>query len=125
MATQKKTFSSRKNNRKLCFVMLRKFINKYFEILFWITALTLPAIMSPGNSTHYSLCIFKLLGIDFCPGCGLAHSISFLFHGDIYSSFKAHPFGIFAVLIILKRIFNLLQIKIITPPENYYAIQKQ
>lgn len=84
-------------------------IRKYFELSAWIAALVLLALMDPRGEAHYSLCIFKFLGISFCPGCGLGHSISYLFHGDIRASFTAHPLGIFALSVILWRIFRLSQ----------------
>jgi len=77
------------------------------------------ALMSPGTDPHYSLCIFKLIGIDFCPGCGLGHSISHLFRGDLQASFSAHPLGIFAVIIILFRIYKLLLLHL--PKKITYA----
>ncbi|MDQ6756524.1 MAG: DUF2752 domain-containing protein [Bacteroidota bacterium] len=85
---------------------------KYFELLFWIVSLTALAMMQPTSDTHFSLCIFKLLGIDFCPGCGLGHSISFLFHGNMSKSFSLHPLGIFAVLVILFRVYKLLLLRL-------------
>ncbi|MEO6820598.1 MAG: DUF2752 domain-containing protein [Ginsengibacter sp.] len=80
---------------------------KNVELIFWVTSLILLAMMDPRNSVHFSLCIFKLLGLSFCPGCGLGHSISFLFHGNVSASLHAHPLGIFALIIILIRIFKL------------------
>jgi hypothetical protein len=88
---------------------MTKKIFKYFELTFWITSLTLLAVMSPGNDAHFSFCVFKMLGIDFCPGCGLGHSISYLFHGNLQASLSSHPLGIFALIIILSRIYKLLQ----------------
>jgi hypothetical protein len=85
---------------------LKKFFLKYFEFIFWVAALCLPAFMQPDNE-GFSFCVLKLSGIDFCPGCGLAHAISFLFHGDIAGSIKSHPLGIFAVAIIFLRIIQL------------------
>jgi len=82
-------------------------IGKYFELSAWIAALVLLASMDPTKSTHYSFCIFKFFGVSFCPGCGLGHSISYLFHGNISASFSAHPLGIFALAVILARIFRL------------------
>ena len=82
---------------------------KYFELIFWIAGLTALAVMSPGTDPHYSLCIFKLSGIEFCPGCGLGHSISYLSHGDLPASFASHPLGIFAVPVIVFRIYKLLK----------------
>lgn len=81
---------------------------KFFELTCWIASLLLLALMEPGTESHYSFCILKLLGIGFCNGCGLGHSISHLFHGDINASFSSHPLGIFAVLVIVIRIYRLL-----------------
>jgi hypothetical protein len=65
--------------------------------------------MNPAGDTHYSLCFFKWAGISFCPGCGLGHSISWLFRGEIMASFKAHPLGIFAIAVLLHRIYILIK----------------
>jgi hypothetical protein len=53
------------------------------------------------------------MGIDNCPGCGLGKSISMIFHGDIIGSFNTHPLGIPALLLIVKRIYQLIKNKII------------
>lgn len=71
-------------------------------------ALLVFAFMSPTDS-HASLCPFNALELGFCPGCGLGHSISWLFHGDIIASFRAHPLGWFAVIILMYRIYTLLR----------------
>ncbi len=86
---------------------MKALFHKYFELSFWITSLVLLAFMDPKTDIHYSFCLFKFMGLKFCPGCGLGHSISFLFHGQLKNSFSAHPLGVFAVLIILFRIFRL------------------
>lgn len=88
---------------------------KYFELIFWITSMTMLALMQPGSDHYFSLCIFKMAGINFCPGCGLGHSISYLFHGNIQASFSSHPLGIFAVIIILFRVYKLLQLHFFSP----------
>lgn len=85
---------------------------KYSELTVWITALISLAVMQPSDD-HFSFCIFHFFGIDFCPGCGLGHSISYLFHGDLSGSFSAHPLGIFAVIILLFRISRLIQLHFI------------
>ncbi|MCU0469569.1 MAG: DUF2752 domain-containing protein [Arcicella sp.] len=83
--------------------MLRK-IN--IELLFWISGLIWLAVMNPSES-HFTLCPIKNLGLSFCPGCGLGHSISYLFHGEIQESLHHHPLGIFALIVIFYRIFQL------------------
>jgi len=52
------------------------------------------------------------LGITWCPGCGLGHAISFLFHGDIRSSFHAHWLGAPALIVILYRIYVLVRMRL-------------
>ena len=74
----------------------------------WIAGLVLLAVMDPTSTdAHYSFCLFKFIGIQFCPGCGLGHSISYLFHGNIKASFAAHPLGLFALATIVFRIYRL------------------
>jgi len=88
---------------------LKAQFRKYFELSAWVIALSLLAFMDPQSNTHYSLCPFKFIGISFCPGCGIGHSISYIFHGSIHASFSEHPLGIFALAVILWRIFRLSQ----------------
>lgn len=76
------------------------------ELIFWITALIILATMNlEGN--HLSLCPISQLGFEFCPGCGIGHSIGFLFHGNLEASFEAHPLGIFALVMLTYRIIQL------------------
>ncbi|MEO8962248.1 MAG: DUF2752 domain-containing protein [Ginsengibacter sp.] len=79
---------------------------RYMELMAWLVALVLLSFMNT-TGTHYSLCIFKLIGIEICPGCGIGHSINYLLHGDIQKSFYTHPLGMFAIPVILYRIFQL------------------
>ena len=78
------------------------------------------ALMPPGTDAHYSFCVFKMLGFNFCPGCGLGHSISYLFHGNLQASLNAHPLGLFAVIIILFRIYNLCMLHFFSKTINHY-----
>jgi hypothetical protein len=96
-----------------------KLFKRYFELTAWISALVLLALMDPATNSHYSFCIFKFIGIKSCPGCGLGHSISFLFHGDLRESFSAHPLGIFAVVVILFRIYKLSSLHIFSQHKKY------
>ena len=81
-----------------------------FEAFVWILGLAyLLLIHSPGE-THFTICPIANIGFNFCPGCGLGNSISYLFNGDVVSSFKSHPLGIFAVIVISIRIFSLIKI---------------
>jgi hypothetical protein len=89
--------------------MIKKYFFSYFELSIWIGGLAWLALMNPDAETHFSLCIFKWIGLTFCPGCGLGHAISWLFHGDIRQSLRAHPLGTFAVAILVYRIFTLIK----------------
>jgi hypothetical protein len=87
--------------------LIKTVFSKCFELCFWLAALVALAFTDTHNQSHFSLCPFKLLGITWCPGCGLGHSISFLFHGDVKSSLHAHWLGILALIVILYRIYVL------------------
>ncbi|MBK9329375.1 MAG: DUF2752 domain-containing protein [Sphingobacteriales bacterium] len=78
-----------------------------FELFFWITALIYLARIHPADA-HFSLCVFQYLGISWCPGCGIGHSISYLLHGAIIKSVETHWLGTFALLLIVYRILQLL-----------------
>ncbi|SMO66243.1 Protein of unknown function [Saccharicrinis carchari] len=87
------------------------YFKKYFEAIAWVLGLGLMAWSDPYASGHYSLCLIKNSGIGFCPGCGLGHAIGFLARGELLMSFKSHPLGIFAVIILSFRIFRLFKYK--------------
>ena len=84
------------------------FKKAHFEALFWIAAIILLATTDP-TVEHASFCIAKNMGFKFCPGCGLGHSIAWLFRGEFVKSFQTHFFGIPAVIILLYRSFSLLK----------------
>ena len=92
--------------------MIRLFFLRYFELVFWIAALIALAISNPSSATHFTLCPLKLMGISWCPGCGLGHAIAYLLHGDIRNSFHSHWLGIPALLMIIYRIVDLIKQRI-------------
>ncbi len=103
---------------------MTRLFSKYFELIFWVVALIALANMHPEHGSHFSFCIFKMLGFNFCPGCGIGHAISYLFHGNIQASFTAHPLGIFAIVIILLRIVKLIRTRFFSNQKNiFYAIR--
>ena len=79
------------------------------EAFVWLGGLLALALMNPGNESHYSLCLLKNIGFNFCPGCGLGHSISYFLHGELVRSFQTHPLGIVATIILTSRILSLLK----------------
>jgi len=80
-----------------------------FEVIIWICGLTYLALINSPETTHFTICPLSNLGIEFCPGCGLGNSISYLFNCNIISSFQAHPLGIFALVIITLRITTIIK----------------
>ncbi len=86
----------------------RKLQRPETEAVLWIAGLIYLFIINPYEAQHYTFCAFKLVGIDDCPGCGLGNSISMILHGDLTSPFSSHPLGIFALTVIVFRIFTLL-----------------
>lgn len=96
--------------------MKKSFLNIYnflaqipLEAFMWAAALVYLFFIDPYKTQHYSLCLFNNLGIDFCPGCGMGRSIAMLYHGDFIHSFQMHPLGLFALVIILARIYKLFK----------------
>ncbi len=91
-----------KNLQKICSVI-------GFEAFIWILGMFyLIFIHIPGES-HFTICPLANLGFEFCPGCGLGNSISFLFRGDLIASFQSHPLGIFAFTVIFVRIISIIK----------------
>ncbi len=92
----------------------KKYLRKLdFEAMFWLVAFLYLTYINPYTPKHLDFCLFSLVGIDNCPGCGLGKSISMVFHGNFADSFNSHPLGIPALILIIKRIYHLIRNKII------------
>lgn len=70
------------------------------EAYIWTLGLGALACMDPTAERLIDGCLSRLLFDMPCPGCGLGHAVSYLFRGDVVSSFQAHPLGLPAVLIL-------------------------
>ena len=92
-----------KNN----FHLLKKWMRKHFELLFWVATLIILFFL-PVQKSETSLCAFSLLGFGKCPGCGIGHAIHYALRLDLPASFHYHPMGILAVMIIFRRIKQLI-----------------
>lgn len=79
------------------------------EAIIWIGALIALAFYHPVPGTHFTLCPLANIGFRYCPGCGLGRSISYILHGDFQLSWKTHPLGVFAVVILGNRIVSLFR----------------
>lgn len=82
-----------------------------WEALMWASGLIYLVFVNPYSAQHFTLCPYKNLGIDFCPGCGLGKSISMFYHLDFIHSLQAHPLGIIAFFLISYRIISLIKRK--------------
>lgn len=92
---------------KIPFQPLFQWIRSHIELLFWIAAM-IALFFLPENKPDSSICVFSLLGVGQCPGCGIGHSIHFALHLQLADSFQHHPMGIFAVMVIFIRLKQLL-----------------
>lgn len=90
-----------------------------FELLFWIMALIALASMNP-EVEGASLCPYTFVTGNECWGCGLGHSISWLFRGEFIKSLDAHILGPFAVVVILLRLVTIFRNMV-----RYHAIKQQ
>ncbi|RMF74655.1 MAG: DUF2752 domain-containing protein, partial [Alphaproteobacteria bacterium] len=79
------------------------------EAVVWAVGLAALACMDPEAGHLFSLCLFKNLGLTFCPGCGLGHAVAYLARGDLAASWQAHPLGVPAVLMLTGRIVALVR----------------
>lgn len=96
-------------------IILQKYFRlafAHFELIVWISAIIILSFLpeTPG----LSLCIFKAIGFDRCPGCGIGNSIHHALRMKFTTSWNEHSMGILAVLIIFRRIFQLIPNKKIT-----------
>ncbi len=86
---------------------IKKWMQNHFELLFFTFSIFALFFM-PEKHSGESFCLFRQMGFSFCPGCGIGHSIHYALRGEFQTSFKYHPLGIVAVIIIFMRIKQLL-----------------
>ena len=79
------------------------------EAALWTAALVALACTDPRAEGLLSLCVLKGLGLSFCPGCGLGHSIAFLLEGQWTAAVQAHPLGPVALPVLVGRIAHLVR----------------
>ncbi|PSQ81115.1 MAG: hypothetical protein BRD46_02905 [Bacteroidetes bacterium QS_8_68_15] len=93
---------------------LRRFLRRLPpEAGVWTAGLLALAAADPAGPGLIDLCGFerlgllRLLGLPFCPGCGLGHSVAFLLDGQLAAALRAHPIGPFALTVLTARIATL------------------
>ncbi|MBO9620760.1 MAG: DUF2752 domain-containing protein [Niabella sp.] len=79
---------------------VKTFLKKYSEALIWGGALAALFFMNVDPNA-ISLCPLKALGIPWCPGCGIGHSIHYTLHLNFTAAWRAHFLGIPATLVLL------------------------
>lgn len=109
LTTHEHIISEKKNSNIFATKILKLWSLFGFEAVVWTFGLLYLAFIHSPGETHFTVCPLANLGIDFCPGCGLGNSISYLFKGDFISSFVAHPLGIFALIVLTLRIFTIIK----------------
>jgi hypothetical protein len=106
--TQKIRPQSRVMSRDLIFQTITT-IKKHFEQILWIAALLFLYFMDVSTKAN-SFCLFRLIGLESCPGCGIGHSIHYVMHLQFRQSFYEHILGIPSTIgifyIILKPLFS-------------------
>ena len=88
---------------------MKKVFQKYFEIFAFGSGIILLALMDPATVTGPSLCLFDQLGISFCAGEGLGHSISYTFRGQFRNALEANILGPPAIAILGGRMVHLIR----------------
>jgi Protein of unknown function (DUF2752) len=88
-----------------------QFLKKFpLELIIWIGSLSFLGSIDP-YAKQMSICVFNWIGLSWCPGCGLGHSISFLLHGEFFQSWNAHVLGGFGLMVLMHRILQLLRLE--------------
>ena len=93
---------------------ISKIFKRHFEWVAFTGGLIALGLMNPYVDQGSSLCFFDILGIPFCPGEGLGHSIAYTFRGDLNNALHANIMGPIAIIILLGRIGYLIQ-------QNFYS----
>jgi hypothetical protein len=85
---------------------LKQLLTQNTELILWLMALVFVWIMP--TTPLQSFCVFKQLGITFCPGCGIGKAMHEAMHAQWLTSWHYHKFGLPALAIITWRILQLL-----------------
>lgn len=78
------------------------------EAAIWTAGLVAMACADPEAPGLLDGCLFRWLGVEWCPGCGLGHAVGHLFRGEWTASLEAHSLGWFAVLVLGGHVIQLV-----------------
>lgn len=87
---------------------VKRAFNRHFEWVAFTGALAAMALLNPYADSGSSLCFFEWMGISFCPGEGLGHSIAYFTRGEVYNALQANIMGPAAFIILSGRIVFLI-----------------
>jgi len=77
------------------------------EAAIWTGGVGLMALADPTREALIEVCLLKLAGIAWCPGCGLGHAVGFLARGQFAEAMASHPLVIPVVAVLIVRIVTL------------------
>ncbi|MBN8546629.1 MAG: DUF2752 domain-containing protein [Ignavibacteria bacterium] len=79
----------------------------WFEVTIWVAAIFYLFFYDPFKESDFTFCIYSNLGFEYCPGCGLGRSVSYLLHGEPGLSWETHKLGLLALPMLLYRIVQI------------------
>lgn len=82
------------------------YLKRHMEWVAFTLGLILMGSMDP-TVQGFSFCFFDLIGLSFCPGEGLGHSMAYFFRGEFIHSWEAHFAGPFAVIFLSSRVITI------------------
>lgn len=92
---------------------IQQFFRRHFEWAALLLGIAVIALMNPYIEQGSSLCLLEWIGIWYCPGEGLGHSIAFFIRGDLTNAMQANILGPFSLMVLLARIGYLIKKNVI------------
>lgn len=78
------------------------------EAAVWTGGLGLMALADPTREALLEVCLIKLAGLTWCPGCGLGHAVGFLARGQFAEAMASHPLVLPVVAVLVVHIVRLV-----------------
>ncbi len=90
---------------------MRRIISRVnWELAAWVAGLAYLAMVRPHAGLP-DFCVFRWMGLERCPGCGLGAAVSHLLHGELRESWERHWLGVPALVVLLMRIVQLIKLQ--------------
>lgn len=93
---------------------IQQYFRRHFEWTALLLGLIVIALMNPYVNQGPSFCFLEWIGIWYCPGDGLGHSIAYFVRGDVSNALQANLLGPFAIFILLARTGYLVKKNLLT-----------